>query len=269
MVRVAALKNAVAEGDTAPDVAGLTPAPAAPADLGARPRDGGRGSTPRSPDEILPALGERGIRLLPVDDARRRAARAPWRATSRDEVLPALTPLAIDSSRPFPLLAGLSLNLAVLARPRAEGEERPRLAVVQVPGAAAAPGAAGGRRRHDLRAARGRDPRRAGRALPRAGRSSSRPSSASRATPSWTSTTKAGATSWRRSRRSCGTGGEASVVRLEVEAGVERRRCSPSCRPRLAVGARGRLPRHGPARHPARCSPSSTCPRSRTCATRR
>ncbi|HUL75934.1 MAG TPA: polyphosphate kinase 1, partial [Vicinamibacteria bacterium] len=49
------------------------------------------------------------------------------------EVLPALTPLAIDTARPFPMLAGLSLNLAVLLGPP-EGEEEPRLAVVQVPG---------------------------------------------------------------------------------------------------------------------------------------
>ena len=48
------------------------------------------------------------------------------------EILPALTPLAIDVSRPFPKLANLSLNLALLLAP-AEGEEQPRLAVVQVP----------------------------------------------------------------------------------------------------------------------------------------
>ena len=47
-------------------------------------------------------------------------------------MLPALTPLAIDSSRPFPMLASLSLNLAVLLAP-AEGDDAPRLAVVQVP----------------------------------------------------------------------------------------------------------------------------------------
>ncbi len=83
-------------------------------------------------DEILPALAERGIGLLAVDalDAPQRLAVARH---FRDEVLPALTPLAIDISRPFPMLAGLSLNLALLLAP-AEGEEQPRLAVVQVPG---------------------------------------------------------------------------------------------------------------------------------------
>ena len=48
-------------------------------------------------------------------------------------MLPALTPLAIDVSRPFPQLANLSLNLAILLGPPPEGEDQPRLAVVQVP----------------------------------------------------------------------------------------------------------------------------------------
>ena len=50
----------------------------------------------------------------------------------RDAVLPVLTPLAIDVSRPFPLLSSLSLNLAVLLD-AAPGETEHRLAIVQVP----------------------------------------------------------------------------------------------------------------------------------------
>ena len=60
-------------------------------------------------------------------------ARAALARYFRDEVLPALTPLAIDASRPFPMLASLSLNLAVLLAPADDEGER-RLAVVQVPG---------------------------------------------------------------------------------------------------------------------------------------
>ncbi len=131
MVRVAAVKSAVDEGDVAPDVAGLSPAQqlaqisAAAHELVAR--------LYRILDEqVLPPLAERGIRLLRVErlDAQQRASLARH---FRDEVLPALTPLAIDSSRPFPLLAGLSLNVAVLLAPPEEGGPA-RLAVVQVPG---------------------------------------------------------------------------------------------------------------------------------------
>ena len=49
----------------------------------------------------------------------------------REQVLPVLPPLAIDTSRPFPLLSSLSLNLAL--RLEAPPGEPARLAVVQVP----------------------------------------------------------------------------------------------------------------------------------------
>lgn len=45
-------------------------------------------------------------------------------------VFPVLTPMAVDTSRPFPLLANKSLNIAVLLT-NAEGEEF--YALVQVP----------------------------------------------------------------------------------------------------------------------------------------
>ena len=43
----------------------------------------------------------------------------------RDEVLPALTPLAIDISRPFPMLSSLSLNLAFRLAPSRRGHAGP------------------------------------------------------------------------------------------------------------------------------------------------
>jgi polyphosphate kinase len=130
MVRVAALKNALAEGDIAPDVAGLTPGQQLQ-QISERAHAMVDRLYETLMKEILPALGERGIRILPLAELET-VARSTVSRHFRDEVLPALTPLAIDSSRPFPMLAGLSLNLAVLLRP-AEGEEEPRLAVVQVP----------------------------------------------------------------------------------------------------------------------------------------
>ncbi len=131
MVRVGRLKNALGEGDTAADLAGLTPAQQL-AQISERAHEMVERLYKTLMGEILPALGARGIRLLPLAqiDA---AQRAPLARHFRDEVLPALTPLAIDFSRPFPMLAGLSLNLAVLLAP-ADGESEPRLAVVQVPG---------------------------------------------------------------------------------------------------------------------------------------
>jgi polyphosphate kinase len=131
MVRVAALENALAEGDTAPDVAGLTPAQQLQR-ISERAHAMVDELYATLTGEILPPLAERGLKVVRPGDLEP-AARATLARYFRDEVLPALTPLAIDASRPFPMLAGLSLNLAVLLGP-AEGEEEPRLAVVQVPG---------------------------------------------------------------------------------------------------------------------------------------
>ena len=81
--------------------------------------------------DLLPALAAHGIRLVPfaeLDPPRQ----ASLTAFFRDEILPVLTPLAIDISRPFPLLSSLSLNLALLLEPTADDPGR-RLAIVQVP----------------------------------------------------------------------------------------------------------------------------------------
>jgi polyphosphate kinase len=131
MVRVAGLKDAVEEGETAPDLAGLTPRQQLKA-ISERAHEMVERLDKTFVDEILPALGQRGIQITAL------AALDPGQRTYLGryfsaEVLPALTPLAIDVSRPFPKLSSLSLNLAVFLEP-AEGDTEPRLAVVQVPG---------------------------------------------------------------------------------------------------------------------------------------
>ena len=130
MVRVAALKNAVEEGDSSPDSVGLSPAQQLQT-ISERAHALVERLYATLSGAILPALQERGIRLVGVEGLEA-AARAAVQRHFRDEVLPALTPLAIDASRPFPMLSSLSLNVAVLLAP-AEGQKEPRLAVVQVP----------------------------------------------------------------------------------------------------------------------------------------
>ena len=115
MVRVAALKEALAEGDTAPDVAGMTPAQQLQR-ISERAHAMVDELYATLTGEILPPLAERGLKLARPGDLEP-PARATLARYFRDEVLPALTPLAIDASRPFPMLAGLSLNLAVLLGP--------------------------------------------------------------------------------------------------------------------------------------------------------
>ncbi|NED67086.1 RNA degradosome polyphosphate kinase, partial [Streptomyces sp. SID10244] len=48
-----------------------------------------------------------------------------------EDVFPVLTPLAVDPAHPFPYISGLSLNLAVTVKDRAEGGEH--FARVKVP----------------------------------------------------------------------------------------------------------------------------------------
>jgi len=80
---------------------------------------------------LLPALAEKNIFLRPV--AGLDEARLAWtRDTFRKDILPILTPLAVDPSHPFPQLLNKSVNLAVLyTKPGAQ--ESTRHAFVQVP----------------------------------------------------------------------------------------------------------------------------------------
>ncbi len=81
-------------------------------------------------DELVPALSKHGIYVREI--SRLGAKRAAWaHRYFQQEVLPMLTPLAVDASHPFPHLLNRSHNLLVRARTRRGGE---RLhAIVQVP----------------------------------------------------------------------------------------------------------------------------------------
>ncbi len=140
MVRVARLQNAVREGDADPDLSGLSPAQQLH-EISARVHAMVSRLYAVLMDQLLPALAQAGIHVARVADLEP-VRQAAVSAYLRDEVVPALTPLAIDASRPFPMLSTLSLNLAVRLAPGRDdgesdaadgGEAIPRLAVVQVP----------------------------------------------------------------------------------------------------------------------------------------
>ena len=80
---------------------------------------------------LLPALAEKNIFLRPV--AQLDEASLTWtRDTFRKDILPILTPLAVDPSHPFPQLLNKSVNLAVLYA-KTRSQESTRHAFVQVP----------------------------------------------------------------------------------------------------------------------------------------
>ncbi|MEQ1912957.1 MAG: RNA degradosome polyphosphate kinase, partial [Vicinamibacterales bacterium] len=119
MVRVAGLKESIDENRSTPDLSGLSPAEQLRSVGEAAHRLVERLYTV-TVDELTPALAEHDIVVLAIDELtdERRASLAPF---FRDAVLPVLTPLAIDVLRPFPRLASLSLNLAVLLEAASTG----------------------------------------------------------------------------------------------------------------------------------------------------
>jgi polyphosphate kinase len=78
--------------------------------------------------ELLPALEEEGIKVIPHKKVRAAEKRALREHFVRD-ILPILTPLAIDPAHPFPHISNLSLNLLVVI----EDEGRRVMARVKMP----------------------------------------------------------------------------------------------------------------------------------------
>jgi polyphosphate kinase len=66
-------------------------------------------------DELLPALKKEGINLVSHDDLSKREQRE-LRERFAQDILPILTPLAVDPAHPFPHISNLSLNLLVAIR---------------------------------------------------------------------------------------------------------------------------------------------------------
>jgi polyphosphate kinase len=81
-------------------------------------------------NELLPELAKNGVYVREMGELSPK--RAAWaHRYFQQEVLPMLTPLAVDASHPFPHLLNRSHNLLVRARTRGRGE--PLHAIVQVP----------------------------------------------------------------------------------------------------------------------------------------
>jgi len=80
--------------------------------------------------ELLPALAARGVSLASWD-ALAAGERANLTRLFAAEVSPLLTPLTVDAGHPFPCVASLALNLAVLAR--APRQLEPRYVGIEVP----------------------------------------------------------------------------------------------------------------------------------------
>lgn len=83
-------------------------------------------------EELRPALWEEGIRLLQREQWS--AEQAAWlRDYFRDEIMPVLSPLALDPAHPFPKILNKSLNVVVLLEGRDAFGREGHMAIVRAP----------------------------------------------------------------------------------------------------------------------------------------
>ncbi len=127
MVRVAGVKEQVHSGYKEPDASGLTPKELL-GKLGEKIHLFTERQYSCLHRSILPALKKENIVFLAPDDLDE-AQKKHIDNYFTKVLFPVLTPLAVDRSRPFPLLANKSLNIAV----RLLKDDESNFAVVQVP----------------------------------------------------------------------------------------------------------------------------------------
>ena len=205
MVRVAALKHAIDEGDASRTRPACGRGSSSSWSASARTRMGGAaGQDAHRGDPARPGRARHPLHG-PLRTLKRPSARSST-VTSPPEVLPALTPLAIDVVASLPQLANLSLNLAILLAPP-KGTDQPRAGRGAGPGRAAPRwcGLVGGDGNTYVLLEEVIS-RRAGRALPRAEHPGGRPPSASRGRGDGAGRRGRAATTWRPSRTSCASG---------------------------------------------------------------
>lgn len=130
MIRVASINDQYLAGYKKPDPSGRTPRMQLE-QISARVGDMVDEMYRVFRQQILPELRKSGIRLL-ADGQLSDAQREYLDEYFEQQVYPVLTPMAVDSSRPFPLILSKSLNLGVLLEDDEEPDE-PSFATVQVP----------------------------------------------------------------------------------------------------------------------------------------
>ncbi|HEX7787524.1 MAG TPA: polyphosphate kinase 1, partial [Methylomirabilota bacterium] len=132
MVRVAALKRRIREGDQIPAPDGLTPA-ATMAAVSARVHQLVELQHRTFLQDLQPPLAAEGVLLLrpkEITDEQRRFLEDYFRRT----LLPVVTPLAVDPGHPFPYLGNRSLCLIASMRPTAPSVfPHSRLSIIHIP----------------------------------------------------------------------------------------------------------------------------------------
>lgn len=127
MVRVASLKEQVNAEYSKPDFAGMTPKEQLGA-ISKRTHEMVAEQANNYRRSLIPAMKKEGIHILEMKELSK-AQLAFTKEYFQDVIYPVLTPMAVDASRPFPLILNKSLNVASLIR----RDDHSQFATVQVP----------------------------------------------------------------------------------------------------------------------------------------
>ncbi|MCD8221120.1 MAG: RNA degradosome polyphosphate kinase [Clostridiales bacterium] len=131
MVRVATLKNQVRDKNKRVDIAGMRPQEQLD-QIGRKAHDLVERQYTTYNRSILPALKQEGLRIISAYTELTDQEAKYVDKYFHEFVYPVLTPMAVDSSRPFPLVRNKSLNIAALLQKK-NGDEELEFATVQVP----------------------------------------------------------------------------------------------------------------------------------------
>ena len=115
MVRVASLKDMVHAKYNKPDLAGLKPEEQLQK-IGEKTHDLVALQYSTYNRSLLPALRQKGLRIVSRHEELTKEEGKFVDQYFQDNVYPVLTPMAVDSSRPFPLIYNKTLNIAALVK---------------------------------------------------------------------------------------------------------------------------------------------------------
>lgn len=131
MVRVASLKDMVHAKYDKPDIAGLRPGEQLER-ISQKTHELVNQQYSTYNRSLVPALKQQGLQVIEDHEALNKEQKKYVDQYFEENVYPVLTPMAFDSSRPFPLVRNKTLNIAALLKKK-KGDEEPEFAMVQVP----------------------------------------------------------------------------------------------------------------------------------------
>lgn len=122
MIRVASLKDMVQVGFTKKDIAGMTPQEQL-FEISKQTHALVRDQYKNYNEQLIPALKNEHIFLIEHYEELTEKQAKFVDSYFHSEVFPVLTPMAVDSSRPFPLIRNKSLNIAALLKTKIQDTE--------------------------------------------------------------------------------------------------------------------------------------------------